>query len=153
MSAGGENSLAGSLDEPMTMRRVDRIKGGASTTWQRAGIAGIAGMPVFTGALTLSFVFRPASDSSGWKVIAFAFLYLFALSGFLLVLAIAMVRIQASRETKRGYTPNAHTNVNAAQIDLRTGIVIREPGEPLLTKAQRVEAVRRARAWDSGEER
>lgn len=153
MPASGEKSLAGSLDAPMTMRRIQPIRGGASTTWQRVGIAGIAGMPVFMGALTLSFVFRPASDSTGWKVVAFAFLYLFVLSGFLLVLAIAMVRVQASRETKRGYTPSANTNVNAAQIDLRTGIVIREPAEPLLTKPQRVEAIRRARAWAAAGER
>lgn len=111
-------------------------------------------MPVFVGAMILEIAFRPVPLYSLWGgFLFFGFLYVFVLSGFLLVIAILMVRVQASRETKRDYTPSAYKNVNAAQIDLRTGIVIREPGEPFLTKAERIQAVRRARVWAASGER
>lgn len=153
MLVDGENALAESSEERVIVRRVQRIGGGASTTWQRIAIVGIGGMVVFAVGLFLCFAVRPAKESSLWSLVAFGVLWLFALSGFLLIFGGVMFRLQQRRELRRGYTPNAYTNVNAAQIDLRTGIVIREPGEPLMTKAQRVDAVRRARAWGSGGER
>lgn len=153
MLAGGENGLVGSSEERMSMRRLQRIKCGASTTWQNVGIGAMAGLAVFGIGMILMIVFRPSHLTSPWYVSFFGFLGLMGVSVCLLIFAAVMARVQERRELRRGYTPNPYRNVNAAQIDLRTGVVIREPGEPLLTRAQRVEAVRRARAWESGGER
>lgn len=150
MLADGENALAERSHERRSMRRVQRIKGGASTTWQNVGTGAMAGLAVFGVGMILMIVFRPFRLTPFWDALFFGFLGLLGVSVYVLILAGAIAHLQNRREVKRGYTPNAYTNVNAAQIDPRTGVVIREPGEPLLTKAQRVEAVRRARAWAAG---
>ena len=64
-----------------------------------------------------------------------------------LFVTVAGTRFQGARELRHGYTDDININVNAVQIDPRTGVVIREPGAPLLTKDELVAAKQHARDW------
>lgn len=150
MLVGEVDALTQRSEERAIVRRVQRIRGGASTTWQNVGIGAMGGLAFFGVGMILMAAFRPSHLTSSWQVSFFIFLGLMGISVYLLIFAGVMARVQERRELKRGYTPNRYRNLNAAQIDLRTGVLIREPGEPLLTKLQRADAVQRARAWASG---
>ena len=66
----------------------------------------------------------------------------------LLALELAAVigyQVQLRREFAHGYTSSNRELANAAQIDPRTGYVIREPGEKLLAPDERKRRIQEAR--------
>ena len=45
-------------------------------------------------------------------------------------------RVQSRRELRRGYTTATAANVNATEIDWKSGAVVRRAGEPILSRAE-----------------
>lgn len=141
MPSDGVNMQADTSGE-VCFRFVRKVLGGSSSTWQwlvLISVFGTVGMLLLFG---VAYVLNPYGSP-------FFFICLFGTSGFLVlgILAACGVQVQYRRELARGYTCSPIDYVNAAQIDPRTGVVIRDPGEPLLSKDERAQRVARAREW------
>ena len=148
MLQDGENILADDVNERSpALRFVDRISGPSSFAWFRLTMVLLLTWVAF-GIATLSVVLtRPGTPDTRWFDFYFIVLGIWMLLLVALFVTVAGTRIQGARELRHGYTDDININVNAAQIDPPTGVVIREPGAPFLTKDELVTAKQHARDW------
>ncbi|WP_158864172.1 hypothetical protein [Leifsonia sp. AG29] len=119
-----------------------KIGGGSSNLWTDVTLLAIAGVLVALAVMLVCFAI-------GIQHVAVLFVVALCLEGLCIVGGMAaggISALQSRRELARGYTSLPSGNANAAQIDPRSGAVIREPGEAFLTKQERVRRTALARA-------
>jgi hypothetical protein len=129
------------------LRSVDRVRGPSSFAWFRLTMVLLLTWVVLGVATLIATLSRPGSPDAGWFLLYFVLLGAWVVLLVVLFVTVAGSRIQSARELRSGYTDAINTNANAAQIDPRTGVVIREPGAPFLTKDELVAAKQQAREW------
>ena len=126
-------------------RRVNRIPGPTSWVTGRVFLLllclWIVGAVVLIGLLIAHVT---ATKAGGKFFLSFMFAWLGV--GVLMFATLGIGYLQIRHELRRGdYT--VQDIENAVQIEPRTGVVIREAGDPLLSPAEYKARVREARAW------
>ena len=140
MQSPGVNSPG--AEGPREWRVMSPISGPSSMTFQTIG-AGALLLLILAGA---TGGIGLALNQSGDPLFFFSLYVFFAALGVLLA-AVGGYQVQYRRELSQGYTSATTNFANAAQIDARSGVVIREPGDPFLDRTSRKARTASARRW------
>ncbi|MGN7797748.1 hypothetical protein [Leifsonia sp. 22587] len=146
MSRAGENMQRGS-DDGQEMRRVVSVGGPSAYACAIVGRALLVVWLLLLGAMLAVVLARPHDPTSPYFATFFGVLGTWVASCVIIGVMVVVTRIQMRRERNLGYTWARDDFVNLSQIDPASGVVIREPGEPLLSEDERRRRVAAARSW------
>lgn len=136
-----------STDERPGMRRVVPVSGPSSYSHAVIGRWLLGIWLLLMGAMLTVVLARPHDPASSYFATFFAVFGAWVASCVLIAIVVVLTRVQMRRERELGYTWARDDFVNLAQIDPGSGVVIREPGEALLSDDERRRRVEAARSW------
>ena len=135
-------------DDHPVWRRRDLLPG--PTAYQLAGwVLASLGVGAFGAVGALIWGFALAPRTTAWDLLGVVMITMFAGGGLAAFVFDRWSNSKTKKEIAAGFTTKVNGNNQVECVHSRTGVVIREAGEPNLTREQWEAAMNRVRAYEA----